>query len=317
MAQQAQGTIKPSPNFHAPDDAKALQKAMKGFGCDSKAVMAILCRRTASERFQIGVAYKTMYGKDLIAQIKSELRGDFEDVIVALLRLPAEYDAMELHHAMEGLGTDEADLIEIMCTRTNKQIHEIKAAYKFLYKKELEKNLKSETSFHFARLMVSMCTGGRDESARVDQQRAKNEAQELLRAGVKKIGTDEGAFIAALAMNNALQLRCICNEYKLIAGHDLSTAIKREFSGDIERGLCVLLECAQNCPAYFASRLRKAMAGLGTSDKDLIRVCVTRAEIDMVQIKQAYQQMYKTTLEKDIASDCSGNYKQALITLIS
>jgi len=29
------------------------------------------------------------------------LSGDFEDVMVALLRLPAEYDAMELHNAMQ------------------------------------------------------------------------------------------------------------------------------------------------------------------------------------------------------------------------
>jgi annexin A7/11 len=125
-----QGTIRPSPNFSAQDDAKALQKAMKGLGTDNKAVMGVLCRRTAMERHAIAIAFKTMYGKDLVAELKSELSGDFEEMCVALLRLPAEYDAMELRHAMEGVGTDEADLIEIMCTRTNQEIQDIKVMYR-------------------------------------------------------------------------------------------------------------------------------------------------------------------------------------------
>jgi len=62
-AMSTQGTVKTTPNFYAQDDAKALKKAMKGLGCDSKAVLNVLCNRTATERHQIGVAFKTMYGK--------------------------------------------------------------------------------------------------------------------------------------------------------------------------------------------------------------------------------------------------------------
>ena len=35
-----------------------------------------------------------------------------------------------VHDCVQGLGTDEDTLIEILCSRTNKQIHELKAAYK-------------------------------------------------------------------------------------------------------------------------------------------------------------------------------------------
>lgn len=31
---------------------------------------------------------------------------------------------------VQGIGTDEDDLIEILCTRSNKEIHALKAAYK-------------------------------------------------------------------------------------------------------------------------------------------------------------------------------------------
>lgn len=42
-----------------------------------------------------------MYGKDLINDLKSELSGDFEDLILALMEPPARYDAQQLHKAME------------------------------------------------------------------------------------------------------------------------------------------------------------------------------------------------------------------------
>nr|AAX30682.1 SJCHGC06887 protein [Schistosoma japonicum] len=47
----------------------------------------------------------------------------------ALCCSPAEFDARELHRAMKGAGTDESVLIEILCTRTNHQIRQIKEAY--------------------------------------------------------------------------------------------------------------------------------------------------------------------------------------------
>lgn len=37
--------------------------------------------------------------------------------------------------------------------------------------------------------------------------------------------------------------------------------------------------CAENRPAYFASRLRASMKGLGTNDDDLVRLVVGRAEV--------------------------------------
>ena len=42
------------------------------------------------------------------------------------------------------------------------------------------------------------------------------------------------------------------------------------------------------------------MAGLGTNDKALIRLIVSRSEVDMVNIKQEYQKIYGKPLEKDI-----------------
>ena len=52
--------------------------------------------------------------------------------------------------------------------------------------------------------------------------------------------------------------------------------------------------------------LYKAMKGLGTNDNTLIRVIVTRTEIDMQYIKAEYAKKYKKTLNDTVHSETSG-----------
>lgn len=54
----------------------------------------------------------------------------------------------------------------------------------------------------------------------------------------------------------------------------------------------------------------------GTRDTDLIRIIVTRSEVDLADIRESYAQLYGTSLESAIASDTSGAYKEALIALV-
>lgn len=58
------------------------------------------------------------------------------------------------------------------------------------------------------------------------------------------------------------------------------------------------------------------MKGLGTSDTTLIRVVVTRAGIDMEDIKEEYVKAYKTSLKDSIHKDTSGDYRTFLLNLV-
>ncbi|VDN54426.1 unnamed protein product [Dracunculus medinensis] len=309
-------TIRPNASFNANSDAETLRKAMKGIGCDKNKIILVLCGRTNVQRQQIASAFKTMYGKDLISDLKSELSGDFEDLILALMEPPAKYDALQMRKAMAGLGTKESVLIEIMCSRNNAQILDLRNIYRQIFNRELEADLISETSGHFKRLLVSLCAAGRDESMRTDPLKANQDARALYNAGERRLGTDESAFNAILASQNYAQLRLVFQEYQKIASHPIERAIEAEFSGDIKDGLLAIVTCIQNRPAYFSKLLYDSMAGLGTRDNDLIRVIVSRAEVDLADIRQEFEHIYKKSLESFIKGDCSGAYKDGLIALV-
>ena len=58
------------------------------------------------------------------------------------------------------------------------------------------------------------------------------------------------------------------------------------------------------------------MEGLGTDDNLLIRVLITRSEIDMPQIKEEYKKLYGSDMYDDVNDDTSGNYRKVLLGLI-
>ncbi|CAF4598629.1 unnamed protein product, partial [Rotaria socialis] len=199
----------------------------------------------------------------------------------------------------------------------------------------INEDLEKEISKHvrgtdFKRILISAVQANRDElspqqiqQARqmgiesvIDRNRARQDADALYKAGAGKIGTDEKTFNAIFAQRNYYQLRAIFEEYQKKHHTDIAKVIQSEFSGDIKDAYLVLITCIRDRPSFFAERIHKAVVGLGTNDSTLIRVIVTRSEIDLVQIKERYQQMYKHSLTQDVSGDTSGDYKRILLSII-
>uniref|UniRef100_A0A672RA58 Annexin n=1 Tax=Sinocyclocheilus grahami TaxID=75366 RepID=A0A672RA58_SINGR len=284
-------------------------------GTDEQAIINLLGSRSNRQRVPLLVSFKTAYGKDLIKDLKSELSGNFEKLVLATLKTPAQYDAYELKEAIKGAGTDEACLIEILASRSNAEIREINQVFKAENKKSLEESISGDTSGHFRRLLVSLAQGNRDESENVDISLAKQDAQALYQAGENKLGTDESKFNAILCARSKAHLRAVFHEYQHMCGRDIVKSIEREMSGDLESGMLAVVKCIKNTPAYFAERLYKAMKGAGTKDRTLMRIMVTRSEVDMLDIRQEYLKNYGKSLYTAISGDTSGDYKKLLLKL--
>ncbi|KIH53010.1 Annexin [Ancylostoma duodenale] len=74
-----------------------------------------------------------------------------------------------------------------------------------------------------------------------------------------------------------------------VAGHPIEQAIESEFSDDVKDCLLALIAVIRNRAAYFAKQLYESMKGFGTRDQDLIRLVVSRSEIDMADIKRIFE----------------------------
>ncbi|CAF3433197.1 unnamed protein product [Rotaria socialis] len=327
--EQYRGTIFPVSNFNIDADCQAFVQAMKGAGTNEKALIDIIVNRSNAQRQQIKHQYKSMYGTDLVKQISGETSGNFKETISALFDTPANFDAWSIHQALT--ASKEGTLREILLTRTNSEIRGIVESYKRTFNKDLEKEIsKHVRGTDFKRILISAVQANRDElspqqiqQARqmgiesvIDRNRARQDADALYKAGAGKIGTDEKTFNAIFAQRNYYQLRAIFEEYQKKHHTDISKVIQSEFSGDIKDAYLVLITCIRDRPSFFAERIHKAVVGLGTNDSTLIRVIVTRSEIDLVQIKERYQQMYKHSLTQDVSGDTSGDYKRILLSII-
>ncbi|TRY81958.1 hypothetical protein DNTS_013402 [Danionella cerebrum] len=291
---EARGTVRSLPQLTPSSDAAILDKAIKAKGVDEATIIDTLVHRSNAQRQQIAAAYQQSFGKPLDVALKAALKGELEDVVLGLLMTPAKYDAFILKGAMKGLGTDEETLIEILASRTNKEINDIKQVFKQDYKKELEAEIKSETSGGFRDALLALCKATRSEDMVVRDDTADKDARALYEAGEKRKGTDHGVFIDILTSRNAAHLRKVFQLYNKYSKSDVAKAIDLEMKGDLERCL---------------------IAGSGYRGKILTRIIVSRSEIDLEKIKQEYQSKYSKSLYQDIQDDTKGDYETILLAL--
>lgn len=296
-------------------DVKILKSSLKFFSSKQK-IVDILCSRTNRQRIDIVKAFKSTHGRDLVDIIKNKFRGNFRNLLVALLTPINEFYSKELFEALNGCKTDEDALIEMLVTLSNRDIFDICQRYNKTYGRALEKDLKSDTRGDFRKLLIGLSNGLRDETGVVDLYNARIDAMDLKRAGLDRWGTDTSTFNRILCLRSFDQLRLIASEYEFVTGHTLQKDIKKEFCGELEEGLLAIIRCAQNRPQFLSRFLYKSLVGQTINDKALIRLVATRSEIDFLDIKEEFQKRHGKSLKSLVTADTSGYYKKALLKLI-
>ena len=297
------------------NDVEALRKAMEGFGTDEATLIKVIANRTGRQRQQIKAQYKATYGRDLIEDIKKECHGKLEEAFIALFKDPVEYDVDALREGMKGLGTNEDTLIEIIASRSPQQLLAIKNLYKQKYNRDLEDDIKKETHGTLEHILITLLQGKRSVNTYPDQNACAAIAKEILNAGEAKLGTDESVFNKYFGSLSPYELCCVAQHYHKLTGHTILEAIEKEFVGDSKKAFKSIVYATLSPSEYFATRVHDALKGLGTKDHLLMRVLITRDEIDMPQIKQYYKQLYGKDMVEAIKTEISGDYEKLMVEL--
>uniref|UniRef100_A0A671LBB1 Annexin n=1 Tax=Sinocyclocheilus anshuiensis TaxID=1608454 RepID=A0A671LBB1_9TELE len=270
----SRGTIKAKANFNVSEDVAALRKAMEGIGTTEKTLIDILTHRSSSQKQAISKAYEETTNRILVNDLKGDTQGNFENLLVALARPPAVNDAKWLIKAMKGTGTDNSILIEILASRTNKQIKELSAAYAEETKKTLIQKLKTEVSGDFGKAILLLAEGARDESTNVNADKAREDAKTLQKSiekemsgnleellvdivkcvmstpayfaekvykSMKGAGTDETTLTRVMVSRGEIDMLDIRAEFKKLYQNSLFKEISSDVSGNY--GDCLNVIC--------------------------------------------------------------------------
>jgi len=298
---------------------EGLHKAMKGLGTDDKALINLLCARSAADVAQLVHSYKAHYGKPLEEDLKKEVSGNFGKLISRLAMGQVQADVVDLHDALypgkAGAEPKHDELIEILTGRTNAELKAIKEAYQTTYDIPLIDAVKTNLKGDFQQFFVVLLAAARDEANHNSNVNADIDA--LFKAGTGKFGTDEDTFISIINNRGVSHLQKVFEAYEARYKMPIDKVIKKEFNGPIETALLQQVRLIQDRAGAVARQLEDSMAGIGTREDQLTRLVVRyRDPAVMNVVEAAYEKEYKKSLIKRIEGETSGHYKQALVAII-
>ncbi|OEL30965.1 Annexin D3 [Dichanthelium oligosanthes] len=332
----------PSPPPTASEDAESLRKALQGnasrWRADKAALIGILCRRTAAQRAAIRRAYAFLYREPLLNCFRYKLsrhcllsvdfwvlppfiRHDhvFQKALILWTMDPAERDANLVHEAVKKKDENYIlVLIEVSCASTPDHLMAVRKIYHKLFSCSIEEDVASSPALQepLKTMLVSLVSSYRYAGEHVDMDVAKLEATQLSEAiREKQLRSDE--VVRIISTRSKSQLRATFQQYKEDHGTDIGEDINSHCSSSqLGRMLKSAVWCLASPEKHFAQVIRYSILGLGTYEDILTRVIVSRAEIDMKQIKEEYRARYKSAVAPDVAGDTSFGYRDMLLALV-
>ena len=279
-------------------------------------LIQIVTHRSNEQRQKIMQEYYHQYQINLHDEFLNNLSGNFKETIISLFYTPTDYDCYQIYNAVTGLGTNEETLIEIISSRTNEELNKIKQRYPQMYQRDLVELIKSETSGHLQKILITLLQADRPCNIIPNEQVCAESAKRLYDSQNGKKDNLYNSFVYVFTQKSREELALICKIYFNIYNKTLLDVVESSFSGNGRRVLKAIIYSLLSPSEYFAYRINKALKGFITNDNTLIRILVSRDEIDSDRIKRYYYQLYGITLYEHVNQKTSGDYKNLLLSLI-
>ena len=309
-------------NQRTPEEVKNLEAmsiqihdALISKPIDEEAIINILSSTSNLDRQIIRFFYKKKFLNPIQSDIKSHLSKELRDLVFNMFDLPYEYDARELHNAIASLNRDDKTLIEIITTRPRSHLILVQKIYKKFYNTSLKDDLLNLDDKNFAQFLLTILSSKRPKEKTLEINDAYNIAKDLDKNGIKEYGIKVDLFKEIFVDKSREDLILISRAYYNLYKKNLYNAIDNEIFGLNKILIKNILFGIIKPDEYFAKKIYKAMKGVGNDIRTIFRVIISRAEIDLNEIKDCYFRDRNTDLINDINSECPGAYGKILVNL--
>jgi len=176
------------------------------------------------------------------------------------------------------------------------------------------------SSNHFQHLCLTILDAKRPENGPINEKSAQADAEELNNVLIHDKKDAKDKFIEIFTTRSWSQIGAIVSIFQDVSKkYTLSAAISKLMGdgSDTCKTIKLISEFCTQPYDYFARQIRKSMKGVGTDENTLIRIVVSRSEIDMENIKAIFGQRYGDgkTLKNWIENDTSGLFRKLLLKL--
>ena len=281
---------------------------------DENTLIDVLTSTTNEERQYIRGLYKQSYNNPIQNDIKSQLKDRLRQMAIDLFDTPYEYDARELHTALNSLTNDDNVIIEIFASRPSGYLEIVDTAYNNFFKISLKDEIKKHTSEEFAEYLIALMEVERPMEQTISGNDAYEYAEELKNGELANIGTDVEKFKTVFVEKSREDLILISRAYYEKTQKNLYEAIEAEVPGKNRRLIKAILFAVITPAQWFARKISKVVQESGDYNT-IRRVLISRSEIDMYAIRDYYYMETNNELRTDILDENEDAYGQILTNL--
>jgi hypothetical protein len=281
---------------------------------DENTLIDILTSTTNEERQLIRGFYKKTYNAPIQDAINSQLKDKLRQMSIDLFDTPYEYDARELHTALNSLTNDDSVIIEIFASRPSAYLDVVDVAYKSFFQISLKDEIRKHTSEEYAEYLIALMEVERPMEQTISGSDAYEFAEELKNGELANIGTDVEKFKTVFVEKSREDLILISRAYYEKTQKNLYEAIEAEVPGKNRRLIKAILFAVITPAQWFARKISKVVQESGDYNT-IRRVLISRAEIDMYAIRDYYYMETNNELRTDIQDENEDAYGQILTNL--
>ena len=285
---------------------------------DENIIVDILSTTNNEERQIIRNNYKKIFKCPIQNDINSKITKNnlLHDIALNMFDTPYEYDARELKKALsEKNELNEDILVEIFSTRTKQYLEMVDLAYKNFYEISLKEEIQNTLSKEYVNFLFTLMDNERPLEQTISKNQAYEIVEEISKNGIQLYSKDVNMFKKIFVEKSRKDLILISRAYyeikKKCLYDDILENIPENKSNNIKEEdkvrnkiirLIKDLIFAVITPAQFLAQ-KCSIALMKFDINSLLRILISRADIDIKSIRDYYFKEVKRDIKKDIKNE--------------